>query len=208
MQLDLAYCALDEVREAGHSSIHTRSVCVSAAQSKTNHPCLHPGPIRHRADERPAWIPLSRWHDTHSASTTGRCQSALRGELLNLFSMQYSVLFVHASVYCSSTQKHKELIRPYLAGVLAALLVSSADHVREDVHLLFGVCLVQLLTWSLGNDWHLHLLQRPYSRQRDWEEYKQRQKWKLIITIIIYFLFFWMGYALQEYTLILSGVQH
>lgn len=44
------------------------------------------------------------------------------------------------------TQQHKQLIQQYLAGVLATLLVASADHVIQDVHLLRRVHLVHLLT--------------------------------------------------------------
>lgn len=62
------------------------------------------------------------------------------------------------SVRCPSTKKPNGLIQLYLAGVLAALLESSTDHVLQDVHLVCGVCLVPLLTWTLGNDWHLDFL--------------------------------------------------
>lgn len=40
----------------------------------------------------------------------------------------------------------QQLIEQYLAGVLAALLVSSADHVIQDIHLLDWVRAVHLLT--------------------------------------------------------------
>lgn len=61
---------------------------------------------------------------------------------------------------------HKQLIQQHLAGVFAALLVSGADHVIQDVHLIFRVQREHLLTWSLRNDWHHHFLQRSHSLQR------------------------------------------
>lgn len=66
--------------------------------------------------------------------------------------------FAYAVCVVKSTKKPNGLIQLYLAGVLAALLESSTDHVLQDVHLVCGVCLVPLLTWTLGNDWHLDFL--------------------------------------------------
>lgn len=62
-----------------------------------------------------------------------------------------------------NTLRKKQLSQWYLAGVLAPLLESSADHVRQDVHLFSRVRLVHRLTRTLGNDWHLNFLQSPQS---------------------------------------------
>ena len=77
-------------------------------------------------------------------------------------------LCIQACICECKQQQHKQLIQQYLAGVFATLLVSSADHVIQDVHLLCRVHPVHLLTWTLGDDWHLHFLQSPDSWQRDW----------------------------------------
>lgn len=116
-----------------------------------------------------------------SAFTTGRYQSAPREDLPNKTSdFQNRSLFCLCMQVCTweCTQKCKQLIQQYLAGVFAALLVSSADHVIQDVHLLVQVHLVHLLTWTLRDDWHLHLLQRSYSWQRDWRNTRTDRGWR------------------------------
>lgn len=67
---------------------------------------------------------------------------------------------------CAFVTVHKQLIQQHLAGVFAALLVSCADHVIQDVRLIVRVQRVHLLTWSLRHDWHHHFLQRSHSLQR------------------------------------------
>lgn len=65
IQLDLRYRVADEAWVAGQSGIHTWLICMSATQSKTHHPGLHPGPIHHLADEGPSRITLNTWQ-THA----------------------------------------------------------------------------------------------------------------------------------------------
>lgn len=168
IETDPWYCVADEARKAGQSCIHTWPVCVSTAQSETHHPSLYPGPIYHLADEGPTWITLNRRHkctQTHHWEVS-KCSKGTS------YKPNIQCRFVSATVICEWA--HKQLIRQYLAGVLAALLVSSADHVIQDVHLLIRVHPVHLLTWTLGDDWHLHFLQSSDSWQRDWRQHEGR----------------------------------
>lgn len=175
VQPDLWYCVADEAGVAGQSGVDAWPVSMSTAQSKTHHPSLYPGPVHHLADQRPSWITLGKKPHTDSLSFHHWEVSKCRKQVIQVISNAASCFAYN----CDSRQSRStQMMQQYLAGVLSALLVSSTDHVIEDVHRLRRARLVHLLTRSLRDDWHLHFLQSPHSLQRDWVGYKNRWRMK------------------------------
>jgi len=75
VQTDLRRRVPEEAREAGQPAVNSGVVGGSAALSEAHHPGLHPGLIRHLADEGPSWIALKtrrrHAHDSFSFTPPG-----------------------------------------------------------------------------------------------------------------------------------------